>query len=47
MKLLLLTLRKWWCLLWHAKHRDQYDMGYSVWFCRCRKCGQHYTTRRT
>lgn len=44
---LLLTLRKWWCLLWHKAARDQYGMGHSVWFCRCRKCGQHYTTTRT
>ena len=43
---LLLTLRKWWCLVWHKQHRDQYGMGHSLWFCRCRKCGQHYTTKR-
>ena len=43
---LLFTLRKWWCLLWHTQHRVQYGMGHTVWFCRCLKCGQHYTTKR-
>gem|GEM_PF-4613946 len=46
MKRLLLTLQMRWCLKFHRGNHEHYAVNYDRKFCRCTKCGCHFSLPR-